>query len=81
MDLATAVIISTIIAKAFTLLALWLRLRWRACHEQQRQRYLLQVTKTVALDGQVELDDRDSDGQRLQVKITHTPVPEEGRAA
>ncbi|RLU86230.1 hypothetical protein CTZ27_24950 [Streptomyces griseocarneus] len=81
MDPATAVIVLTIIAKAFTLLTLWLRLRWRARHEQQRHHYLLQVTETVAPDGQVELDDQDSDGHRLQVKITRTPVPGEDQAA
>ncbi|MEU9014736.1 hypothetical protein AB0D12_34340 [Streptomyces sp. NPDC048479] len=81
MDPTTAVIVSTVIAKACTLLALWIRLRWRARREQQRQRYLLQVTETVALNGQVELDDRDSDGHRLQVKITRTPVPGEDQAA
>ncbi|MFE2689318.1 hypothetical protein [Streptomyces mirabilis] len=77
MDPTTAVIVSTVIAKACTLLALWIRLRWRARREQQRQRYLLQVTGTVAPGGQVELDDRDGEGNRLHVKITRTPVPGE----
>ncbi|MEU6071432.1 hypothetical protein ABZ864_45100 [Streptomyces sp. NPDC047082] len=81
MDPATAVIVSTVIAKACTLLAFWLRLRWRARREQQRQRYLLQVTEMVVPDGQVELDDRDGDGHRLHVKITRTPVPGEDQAA
>jgi hypothetical protein len=81
MDPTTAVIVSTVIAKACTLLALWIRLCWRARREQQRQRYLLQITETVALNGQVELDDRDGDGHRLQVKITRTAVPGEDQAA
>ena len=81
MDPATAVIVSTIIAKASTLLTLSIRLRWRAHREQQRQRYLLQVTETVAQDGQVELDDRDGEGHRLHVKISRTPVPGEDQAA
>ncbi|MGW2787033.1 hypothetical protein ACWC3X_38465 [Streptomyces populi] len=81
MDPTTAVIISTVIAKVCTLLTLWIRLRGRARREQQRQRYLLQVTKAVARDGQVDLDDRDADGNRLHVKITRTPVPGEDQAA
>jgi hypothetical protein len=81
MDPTTAVIVSTVIVKACALLALWIRLRWRVCREEQRQGYLLQVTETVSLGGQVELDDRDGDGHRLHVKITRTPLPEEDQAA
>lgn len=81
MDPSTAVIVSTVIAKVCTLLALWIRLRWRARREQQRQRYLLEVTASVAPDGQVELEDRDRDGHRLHVKITRTPVAGEGQEA
>ncbi|KRD17882.1 hypothetical protein [Streptomyces sp. Root264] len=81
MDPTTAVIVSTVIAKACALLALWIRLRWRAHREQQRQRYLLQVTETVAPDGQVELDDWDGDGHHLHMKITRTPVPGEDQTA
>lgn len=81
MDPATAVIISTIAAKSCALLALWIRLRWRARREQQRQRYLLQVAETLARGGQVELDDQDGEGHRLQVKISRIPVPGEDQAA
>lgn len=81
MDPTTAVIVSAVIAKVCTLLALWIRLRWRARREQQRQRYLVEVAETVAPDCQVELDDRDGDGHRLHVKITRTSVPGEGQAA
>ncbi|MEU5282101.1 hypothetical protein AB0G87_37460 [Streptomyces asoensis] len=81
MDPATAVLVSTVIANVCTLLALWLRLRWRARREQQRQRYLLQVTEAVVPDGQVEFDDRDGDGHRLHVKITRIPVQGEDQAA
>lgn len=81
MDPAMAVIVSTVIAKVCTLLALWIRTRGRARREQQRQRYLLQVTEAVASDGQVELDDRDADGNLLHVKITRPPAPGEDQAA
>ncbi|MCL7430355.1 hypothetical protein [Streptomyces sp. YS415] len=81
MDPTTAVIVSSVIAKVCTLLALWIHLCWRARREQQRQRYLLQVTETVISDGQVELDDLDGDGHRLHVNITRTPVPGEDEAA
>lgn len=81
MDPAVAVIVSTIIANTCTLLALWIRLRWRARGDQQQQRYLLQVTETVPQDGQVELDDQDGEGHRLHVKISRTPVPGEDQAA
>ncbi|MCX5235345.1 hypothetical protein [Streptomyces prunicolor] len=81
MDPATAVIVSTVIAKLCPLLSIWIRSHWRARREQQRQRYLLQVAETVASDGQVELDDRDGDGHHLHVKITRTPVPGEDQAA
>ncbi|MER8012377.1 hypothetical protein [Streptomyces sp. NPDC094149] len=78
---ATSVIVSVVVAKAFALLALWLRLRWQVRSEQQWQRYLLRITETVVPDGQVELDDRDGDGHRLQVKITRTPVSGEDQAS
>ncbi|MFE3270980.1 hypothetical protein [Streptomyces sp. NPDC059215] len=81
MDSATAAIVWIVIAKVFTLGALWLRLHWRERREQQRQRYLLQVAGTVVPDGQVELDDQDSDGHRLHLKITRTPVPGEDQTA
>ncbi|MCX4673587.1 hypothetical protein OG453_44335 [Streptomyces sp. NBC_01381] len=81
MDPATAVIVSTVIVKVCTLLALGIRLRWRARREQQRQRYLLHVTEKVVPGGHVEIDDRDSDGHRLHVKITRTPVSGEDQAA
>ncbi|MVO90634.1 hypothetical protein GPA10_39270 [Streptomyces sp. p1417] len=81
MDPTMAVIVSAVISKTCMLLALWIRLRWRARREQQRQHYLLQVTETVAAGGQAEFDDRDGEGRRLHVKITRIPVPGEDQAA
>ncbi|MEE1943089.1 hypothetical protein V1L54_27410 [Streptomyces sp. TRM 70361] len=80
MDPATTVIVSIVTAKAFALLALWLRLRWQAHHEQDRHRYLLGVTEKIAVGDQVELDDQHRDGHRLHVTIIRTPVHGEDQA-
>ncbi|MGW8882104.1 hypothetical protein ACWGRV_38325 [Streptomyces sp. NPDC055663] len=77
MDEAWIVTVSLISAKAFALLGLWLRLHWRSRRERQRQQYLLQVTKAVTANGQVELNDWDSDGHHLNVKIVRVSEPGE----
>ncbi|MEW2570173.1 hypothetical protein [Streptomyces sp. NPDC047070] len=81
MEPTTAVVASTVTAKACALLALWIRLRWRAQREQQRQRYLVQVAGMATSDSHLELHDRGPDGHCLHVVIARTPVPGEDQAA
>jgi len=83
MDTTTAVIAigSVIVTKAFALLGLWLRLRWRARRDRDRHVYLLRVAEKVADRGPVELEDQHRDGHRLRLKISRAPEKGEEKAA
>ncbi|MFC9481377.1 hypothetical protein [Streptomyces griseus] len=74
MESATTVIVSIVIAKAFALTALWLRLRWRVQREREWHRCLLGMTGKLSAGGTVELGDRSGTGHCLYVKIDGTPV-------
>ncbi|MEW1551961.1 hypothetical protein [Streptomyces tsukubensis] len=80
MDPTAALIVLAVAAKACTLLALWIRLHARTRREQQRQQYLLHVTRAVSADGGAEFDDQVT-GHHLHMKITRPQAAQEDRAA
>ncbi|MEW2553665.1 hypothetical protein AB0957_18260 [Streptomyces zhihengii] len=83
MDTTTILITigSVICVKAFTLVGLWLRLRWRSRREQYRRDYLLGIAEKVTAGSRVEVDDQDRDGHRLRVSISRAERHREDAAA
>lgn len=77
MDSATPMTIASLIAaNACALLALWLRLRWRARGEEVRRQSLLGVTEAIPPGVRMEWDDQSRDGHRVRLRITRTPAGE-----
>ncbi|WP_449060589.1 hypothetical protein [Planomonospora algeriensis] len=70
MDSVTAAVtITSIIASpTFALLGLWLRLRWRARHEQIHGQNLTNMTKAVPPGGRLKLD-KQGDGHHVRLEI------------
>ncbi|MFJ9112814.1 hypothetical protein [Streptomyces sp. NPDC102283] len=76
------VFVLIVIAKAFALTALWLRLHRRAQSERERHHYLLEMTGKLPTGGTVELGDRGDTGHHLCVRIVGAPADgEKGRTS
>jgi hypothetical protein len=75
-DSATVVvtIVSIVTAKACGLLALWLRLRWRAQQELARQRCLTGALGAAAAGGRLEFETTGADGHRLRMRLQPAPA-------
>ena len=58
-------VVALIIVRAMSLLALWLRLHWRARHEETRRRTVVAVAQSLPWGLQVE--EQRADGTRLKV--------------
>lgn len=77
MDSATIIALASFVtAKVCALLALWLRLRWRARGERLRRQCVLDITKAVIPGTRLELDDRIGSGHQLRLKIVHASAHE-----
>ncbi|MER5810053.1 hypothetical protein ABT143_18005 [Streptomyces sp. NPDC002033] len=83
MDTTSTVIAigSLVIAASRTLLALWLRLRWRTRREQARHRFLLGAARALAPGARLDLDDQHGPGKRLRVTITPAPARTKDRTS
>ncbi|GAA1903234.1 hypothetical protein GCM10009716_11480 [Streptomyces sodiiphilus] len=83
MDTATAVVTIAwvFIVKLSALLAIWLRLRWRARQELTRRRHVSGVAAAIGRGGRLELDEEFPDGHRVRMTITRPENAEEKQAA
>lgn len=60
-------LVTTLAAPGFGLLALWLRLRWRATQEQVHRQYVVAIARALP-DGS-QIDEVHPDGTRLRLAI------------
>lgn len=68
-----ALVVAVIGARGLlSLLALWLRLRWRSQQQQERHRYLVAITPLLPVGSQ--LDEGDWDGTWFKLTIDRPPV-------
>ncbi|MFH9297763.1 hypothetical protein [Streptomyces sp. NPDC017520] len=74
MDSAMTVFGSIVIAKAFALTALWLRLHRRAQSERERHHCLLEMAGKLPTGGTVEMGERGDTGHYLCVRIEGPPA-------
>ncbi len=60
---------AVVVAHSLSVLALWLRLRWRVQQEHARRRYLVAIARALPEGSQV--DEGRSDGTWLRLAIAH----------
>jgi hypothetical protein len=73
--MAHAVAFTMITVQGLSVLALWLRLRWRLREEQTRFRYLVAVVDTLPPGSRIQ--ERRADGSSLMLTVAYMDACEE----
>jgi hypothetical protein len=73
--MAHVVAFATIAAQGLSVLALWLRLRWRVREEQARCQYLVAVVGTLPPGSKIQ--ERRADGSSLMLTVARIDACEE----
>jgi hypothetical protein len=73
--IAHAVAFATVAAQSLSVLALWLRLRWRVREEQAHRQYLVAVMRTLPPGSTIR--ERRADGSSLMLTVVHVNACEE----
>jgi hypothetical protein len=61
-------VVALVVVQAFSLIALWLRLRWRLKQEHVHRQYVVAVTRAIREGGQLDMDL--VDGSSLRIMVT-----------
>jgi hypothetical protein len=70
-----AAVLAVIAAQGLSVLALWLRLRWRVREEQAHRQYLVAVVRILPPGGMIQ--ERRADGSSLMLTVVSTNRCEE----
>jgi hypothetical protein len=68
-------VVALVVVQGFSLIALWLRLRWRLKQEQVHRQYAVAVTRAIRDGGQVDMDL--VDGSSLRIMVTGRPAEDD----